>query len=63
MNVMCVFVAVVKAEMVDTTRDVVFPSQPDQLGNFSMKMNENVHITLPADSLIRLASGDSKTGG
>ena len=56
---MGLFVAVIAAEVVDTssTLDVVFPARPNQLGVF--KSNKLVQITIPADSFTRLRPGTS----
>ena len=47
--------AVVEAETVDkTASDVVFPAHPDQLGDFSVDLNEMAQITIPIDPLLGL---------
>ena len=59
------FVSVLAAEVVDTSNisDVVFPARPDQLGNFSSSMtNEIAQITIPGTSLARLSDQSNQTG-
>ena len=56
------FYAVVSAEVLTGSHisDVVFPTSPDQLGNFSQGTNESVQITIPADALNSLTTADSE---
>ena len=42
--------------------NVVFPANPDQLGNFSQELNETVKIEIPAESLRLLSAGDEGAG-
>ena len=56
------FYAVISAEVLTGSHisDVVFPTSPDQLGNFSQGTNESVQITIPADALNSLTTADSE---
>ena len=57
--------SVVAAEVVNTenTSDVVFPAHPNQLDNFTtVRMDEAVRITIPADAITRLATGNTNAG-
>ena len=58
------FLIVISAEVMDTANlsNVVFSASPDQLGNFSQKLNETVKIEIPAESLRLLSAGDEGAG-
>ena len=55
-------ISVVAAERVNSGTEIVFPARSDQLGNFSGDMNETVQISIPAESLLQLTTGNSSNG-
>ena len=53
------------AEVVDmlNVSDIVFPANPDQLGNFTAtEMDDTAQIIIPADALARLNAGNNNSG-
>ena len=52
-------------KVVDTSSvsDVVFPTTPDELDNFTVvEMDDSAQITIPAGAITRLSAGNSGAG-